>query len=65
MNEFEYLAVFISIIFGISLTHVLAGAIRSIYRRKTDQGHFVWTLYVFLLMILNWWTGFSWRDQQV
>ena len=32
MSEFEYLAVFMSIIFGISTTHVMAGVIRSIYR---------------------------------
>ncbi len=30
MSEFEYLAIFISIIFGLSLTHILAGTLRSI-----------------------------------
>lgn len=65
MSEFEYLAVIISVIFGISLTHVLAGAVRSVYRKKTEPSHFGWTLFFFLLINLNWWTGFSWRDQQV
>ena len=65
MSEFEYLAVFISIIFGISLTHVLAGTIRSIYLKNVEQGHLVWTLYILLVMILNWWTAYSWRDQQI
>jgi hypothetical protein len=36
MSEFEYLAVFVSIIFGISVTHILAGAIRSIYRAESS-----------------------------
>jgi len=65
MSEFEYLAVFISIIFGISVTHILAGAIRSIYRGERDQTHFVLTAFFFLVLILNWWTGFSWHDQEV
>jgi hypothetical protein len=39
MSEFEYLAVFISIIFGISVTHILAGVVRSIYRGEKNQTH--------------------------
>jgi hypothetical protein len=41
MSEFEYLAVFMSIIFGISTTHILSGVIRSIYRGQLDQTHFI------------------------
>ncbi len=65
MSEFEYLAVFISIIFGISVTHVLAGVIRSIYRGQVDETHFVLTAFFFLVMILNWWTGYSLHSQEV
>ena len=65
MSKFEYLAVIISIIFGISLTHILAGTIRSAYRREADQTHFVLTAFLFLVLILNWWTGYSWADQDV
>ena len=65
MSEFEYLAVFVSIIFGISVTHILAGAIRSVYRRQFDETHFVLTAFLFLLLILNWWTGYSWQSQDV
>lgn len=65
MSEFEYLAVFVSIIFGISVTHILAGAIRSIFRNDIDQTHFVLTGFFFLVMILNWWTGYAWSDQEV
>ena len=64
MSEFEYLAVFISIIFGISLTHILAGTIRSIYRKSAEESHLVWTLFMLVVMILNWWTAYSWHDQQ-
>ena len=37
MSEFGYLAVFMSIIFGISTTHILAGVIRSIYRGQKKR----------------------------
>lgn len=65
MSEFEYLAVFVSIIFGISVTHILRGVIRSIYRGQIDQTHFVLTAFFFLVLILNWWVGFSWADQEI
>jgi len=62
MSEFEYLAVFMSIIFGISTTHILSGVIRSIYRGQLDQTHFVLTAFFFVVLILDWWTGIKWRD---
>ena len=65
MTEFEYLAVFVSIIFGISITHVLAGVIRSLYREDRDTTHYLLTVFFFLVLILNWWTGFSWGKQEV
>ncbi len=65
MSEFEYLAVFVAIIFGISLTHILAGAIRSIYRGSIDENQLVWTFFILLVLILNWWTAYSWNDQVV
>jgi hypothetical protein len=65
VSEFEYLAVFVSIIFGISITHVLAGVIRSFYRGQRDQTHFVLTAFFFLVLILDWWTGIHWREQVI
>ena len=47
MSEFEYLAVIVSVIFGISVTHILAGVIRSIYRGQIDETHFVLTAFSF------------------
>ncbi len=65
MSEFEYLSVFVSIIFGISVTHILSGAFRSIYRGQVDQTHYVLTAFFFFVLILNWWTGFIWQKQEV
>jgi len=64
MSEFEYLAVFISIIFGLGLTRILTGLIRSLYSGDFDQTRFVFAAYLFYGMLINWWTGFSWQSQQ-
>jgi hypothetical protein len=65
MTEFEYLAVFMSIIFGISTTHILTGAIRSIYRGQVNHTHFVLTAFFFFVLILNWWVGFKWAQNEI
>jgi hypothetical protein len=65
MSEFEFLAVFVSIVFGIAVTHVLAGVMRSFYRGQRDTTHLVLTAFIFLVLVLNWWTTYTWRDQEV
>ena len=62
MSQFEFLAVFISIIFGISVTHILAGVMRSFYRGERDATHLVLTAFLFLVLVVNWWISFRWRD---
>jgi len=58
VSEFEYLAVFVSIIFGISITHLLAGAIRSVYDGQVNHTRVVFSVFFFMVLILNWWTLF-------
>ena len=65
MNEFEFLAVFISIVIGLGVTHILHGLARLIHNRgqqKVAMLHFVWTLNVILILLLNWWVLFLWAD---
>jgi hypothetical protein len=65
MNEFEFLAVFISIVVGLGVTHILYGVARLIHNRGQQQVaiiHFVWTLNVLLISLLNWWVFFLWAD---
>ena len=64
MTEFEFLSVLISIIFGLALTHILSGSIRAIYAGRTTENHLVYTGFVLVVMVLNWWVIFSWRDHQ-
>ena len=65
MNEFEFLAVFISIVIGLGVTHILYGIARQIHNRGRQQVamlHFIWTLNVILILLLNWWVLFLWAD---
>ena len=63
MSEFEYLAIFVSIIFGIGITRLLGGAVRSVYDSDIDHTRIVLTLFFFLILILDWWTLFFEQDQ--
>ena len=65
MTEFEYLAVLVSLILGLGITHILAGVGRMIHRRrvfKLDAVHALWTGATFYTLILNWWVFFQARQ---
>ena len=65
MNEFEFLAVFISIVVGLGVTHILLGLARIIHardRQPVSSLHMVWTINVLLILLLNWWVLFLWAD---
>ena len=66
MNEFDFLAVFISVIFAFGVAHLLAGFGRAVYRCKhlpLDETQVVFTGATFLILILNWWVFFLWRTK--
>jgi hypothetical protein len=60
MSEFEFLAVLLSIVFGLALTQILSGAIRLFYEQRVDDVHLAWALVVALALIINWWGFFQW-----
>lgn len=65
MSAFEHLAVFLSLIFGLATTQLLAGIARSLHRRnieRLDDVHLVWSVVVLLILVLNWWVFFSWSS---
>ncbi len=64
MTEFEYLAVLVSIILGLGITHLLSGVGRTIHRRadfKLDAVHSLWAAATFCILVLNWWVFFQAR----
>ncbi|MGK2963255.1 MAG: hypothetical protein ACSLFK_14115 [Gemmatimonadaceae bacterium] len=68
MNEFEFVAVLISIVIGLGITHLLQGVAQAVHERhqtRFDSVHAAWTVSVFLVMVLNWWVLFTWRTHKV
>lgn len=68
MSEFEFVAVLISMIFGLGITQLLRGLAQAVHDRAAaplDASHLAWTATVFVLLALNWWVLFTWRDHEV
>jgi hypothetical protein len=68
MSSFEFIAALISIIIGLGVTNLLAGAGRAFYRRKENpfaEVHIVLTLATLLLLVLQWWVTFKWNTEIV
>jgi hypothetical protein len=64
MSSFEFIAALMSIIIGLGVTNLLAGAGRAFYRRKEnplDEVHLVLTVATLLLLVLQWWITFRWN----
>jgi len=68
MSSFEFIAALMSIIIGLGVTNLLAGAGRAFYRRKEnplDEVHIVLTLATLLLLVLQWWVTFKWNTELI
>src|SRR5207249_10491035 len=66
MSSFEFIAALMSIIIGLGVTNLLAGAGRTFYRRKEnplDEVHIVLTVATLLLLVLQWWVTFRWNTE--
>jgi hypothetical protein len=65
VSEFQFVAVFVAIIFGLSLTHVMSSAARSIFANSPIQLRdirLVWTGFVVMIILVNWSVAISWRS---
>jgi hypothetical protein len=65
---FDYLAILISIILGLALTHLLMGVSRLIQLRHRVRLYWVqllWTVNVILYVLAIWWGMFWWKHLQV
>jgi hypothetical protein len=64
MSSFEFIVTLMSIIVGLGVTNLLAGAGRAFYRREKnpmDEVHIVLTAATLLLLVLQWWVTFKWN----
>lgn len=63
MTQFEFISVFASIILGLGLAHLFTGAIQQVYRRQIDYVQSCYALLALLIIVLNWWALFAWKDE--
>lgn len=64
MDEFLHIKSIIGIVLGLSLTQLIKGSVPFIQhpeRKKPYLVHFLWVIYVFLLVIHFWWWEFNLR----
>ena len=68
MSSFEFLSVLISVVVGLGMANMLKGIGEMLHKRHTIRFsvmHLVWTIFVFVMMIIYWWTVvFGWKDWQ-
>lgn len=62
MTLFEFTLVFISIIFGVGVTHLLTGAVQQLFRGGFSFLQLAYAVLTLIVLVLNWWTLFLWRD---
>ena len=62
MSEFEFLAVLLSIVFGLAMTQLLSGTVRLFYEESIDDVRLAWALSIAIALIINWWGFFRWSD---
>jgi hypothetical protein len=66
MDPFAYLSVLTSIVLALGIMRLLSGVGRLLQNRHQVRiywVHLLWTLNVFLFLVLNWWILFRWSSQ--
>ena len=66
MDAFSYISIVPSIIIALGITRILTGIGKLLEKRDKIQTywvHHLWSLNVFLYMVLNWWLLFRWESQ--
>jgi len=68
MTLFEYLSVFLSVIMGLGVTHILVGLSKTIHYRKTlglNWVHTLWAINILIYIVIIWWGMFWWTKLTV
>jgi hypothetical protein len=66
MSLFEYLSVFLSVIMGLGVTHILAGLSKTIHYRRSLKlfwVHTLWAINILIYIVIIWWGMFWWSKQ--
>ena len=62
MTPYEYLTVFVSVVIGLAIVHLLSGValiLDTRVRERVDWIHGVWTANIFVTTLLVWWFNFG------
>lgn len=62
MTQFEFIAVLLSIIFGLGLTNLLSGLLQAFFKRELTDTRLAWSIVVGILLLVDWWLLFGWSD---
>ena len=62
MTEFEFIAVLLSIIFGLGLANLLSGMLQAFLKRELTDTRLAWSIVVGTIVLLDWWMLFRWND---
>jgi hypothetical protein len=65
MSEFEFIAVLLSIVFGLAIANLLSGLLQAFLRRELTDTKLAWSILVGNILLVNWWVFFQWSDHTV
>jgi hypothetical protein len=63
MAKFDFISVLVSIVFGLGLTHLCAGAFQLAYRRQLGELSLLFAGWILIVIVLNWWVFFRWHTR--
>jgi hypothetical protein len=62
MSSFEFIAVLLSIIFGLAIANLLSGVLEAFLRRELTDTRVAWSILVGNILLLDWWLFWQWSD---
>jgi hypothetical protein len=62
MSTFEFIAVLLSIIFGLAIANLLSGVVRAALSRELTNTRLAWSIFVGNVLLVDWWVFFQWSD---
>lgn len=62
MSSFEFIAVLLSIIFGLAIANLLSGVLQAFLRGELTDTRVAWSILVGNILLVDWWVFFQWND---
>lgn len=62
MSTFEFIAVLLSMIFGLAIANLLSGVVQALLRGELTSTRLAWSVLVGNVLLVNWWVFFQWSD---